>query len=72
MSQQLSTSAAATIYGRLRALMPRRRPHAGGPPALSDEVLRSVGLSRQKTSYLRDLSRKVVDGSLATDVALSR
>jgi DNA-3-methyladenine glycosylase II len=67
VSQQLSTRAAATIYGRLRALMP-----GGGPPTaeailpLSDEILRSVGLSRQKASYLRDLSQKVVDGSLHT------
>ena len=50
VSQQLSTRAAATIYGRLRALMPD-----GGPPTpeallpLSDEALRGVGLSRQKT-----------------------
>ena len=69
VSQQLSTKAAATIYGRLRALMP-----ASGPPTpeailpLSDEALRGVGLSRQKVSYVRDLSQKVVDGSLRTDV----
>jgi DNA-3-methyladenine glycosylase II len=68
VSQQLSTKAAATIYGRLRALMP-----GGGPPTaeailpLSDDMLRSVGLSRQKASYLRDLSQKVVEGSLHTN-----
>jgi 3-methyladenine DNA glycosylase/8-oxoguanine DNA glycosylase len=68
VSQQLSTKAAATIYGRLRALMPE-----GGPPTpagilpLSDEALRGVGLSRQKVSYVRDLSRRVMDGSLKTD-----
>lgn len=68
VSQQLSTRAAATIYGRLRALMP-----AGGPPTpealmpLSDEALRGVGLSRQKTAYMRDLSQKVMDGSVKTD-----
>jgi DNA-3-methyladenine glycosylase II len=68
VSQQLSTRAAATIYGRLRALMPD-----GGPPTpqgllpLTDEALRGVGLSRQKTAYMRDLSRKVLDGSVRTD-----
>ncbi len=68
VSQQLSTRASATIYGRLRALMP-----GGGNPTpealllLSDEALRGVGLSRQKTGYLRDLSRKVLDGSVKTD-----
>jgi len=68
VGQQLSTRAAATIYGRLRALMP-----GGGPPTpdalmpLSDAVLRGVGLSRQKTAYVRDLSQKVMDGSVDTD-----
>lgn len=68
MSQQLSTTAAATIYGRLRALM----PDGGAPTAeaillLSDETLRAVGLSRQKVSYVRDLSQRVIDGRLKTD-----
>jgi DNA-3-methyladenine glycosylase II len=68
ISQQLSTKAAATIYGRFLALLP-----AGQEPAphhvlpLEDEAMRSVGLSRQKISYLRDLSEKVLDGSLQPD-----
>jgi DNA-3-methyladenine glycosylase II len=67
VSQQLSTRAAATIYGRLRALLPN-----GGTPTpeallpLSDEALRGVGLSRQKLGYMRDLSRKMLDGSINT------
>lgn len=67
ISQQLSTKAAATIFNRFLALLPDGgavTPHAVLP--LSDEVLRGVGLSRQKTSYLRDLSRRVLDGSLET------
>ena len=68
VSQQLSTRAAATIFGRLRALM----PDAGTPRPeallnLSDAELRAVGLSRQKTAYLRDLSAKVVAGEVRTD-----
>src|SRR5688572_11294588 len=68
VSQQLSTRAAATIYGRLRA-----RLSNNGPPtpealsALSDEALRGVGLSRQKANYVRDLSQKVLSGELRTD-----
>jgi DNA-3-methyladenine glycosylase II len=67
VSQQLSTRAAATIYGRLRALLPN-----GGTPTpeallpLSDEALRGIGLSRQKLAYMRDLSRKMLDGSINT------
>ena len=65
VSQQLSTRAAATIYGRVRALLPD-----GGIPTpdaillLPDEALRGAGLSRQKLGYLRDLSRKMLDGSI--------
>lgn len=68
ISQQLSTKAAATIYARFNALLPDNNgpaPHHVLP--LSDETLRSVGLSRQKISYLRDLSQRVLDGSLQTD-----
>lgn len=68
ISQQLSTKAAATIHGRFVALLPPDgglTPHAVLP--LSDDVLRGVGLSRQKIGYLRDLSAKVLDGSLETD-----
>jgi DNA-3-methyladenine glycosylase II len=68
VSQQLSTRAAATIYGRLQALMPDAAPPT--PEALrplSDEALRGVGLSRQKTSYMRDLAQKVLEGSVKTD-----
>jgi 3-methyladenine DNA glycosylase/8-oxoguanine DNA glycosylase len=59
--------AAATIYGRLRSLLPD-----GGTPTpeallpLPDEALRAVRLSRQKLGYMRDLSRKMLDGSINT------
>ena len=57
-AQQISTRAAATIHGRLVALMPD-----GVKPAallaLTDAQLREAGLSRQKISYVRDLAAKV-------------
>jgi DNA-3-methyladenine glycosylase II len=61
--QQLHGKAAATIFKRLTDL-------AGTPltPAgilkLSEEQLRSVGLSKQKLSYLRDLATKTQTGEL--------
>jgi DNA-3-methyladenine glycosylase II len=65
VSQQLSTRAAATIYGRLRALLPNgRTPTPEALLPISDEALRGVGLSRQKLGYMRDLSRKMLDGSI--------
>ena len=62
--QQLSGKAAATIHRRFSELYPNKRPRAHLVLATSDEALRGAGLSRQKIGYLRDLSARVVDGSL--------
>jgi DNA-3-methyladenine glycosylase II len=67
ISQQLSTRAAATIYKRFRALLPDGGvPTPEGLLPLSDEALRGVGLSRQKLGYMRDLSQKVLEGTVNT------
>jgi DNA-3-methyladenine glycosylase II len=63
-NQQLSTKAAATIYTRLAALMPGDVPVPDAVSALTDTELRQVGYSRQKIGYLRDLCRRVQDGTL--------
>ena len=61
--QQLNGKAAVTIFKRLAAL-------AGEPLSpegilkLSDEQLRSVGLSKQKSAYLKDLAAKTAAGLL--------
>jgi DNA-3-methyladenine glycosylase II len=61
--QQLNGRAAATIMDRFTVL-------AGDPLTpkgilqLSDAEMRGVGLSRQKTSYLRDLAEKTQSGVL--------
>ncbi|HEY2151190.1 MAG TPA: DNA-3-methyladenine glycosylase [Vicinamibacterales bacterium] len=68
VSQQLSTKAAATIFGRFVALFPESRiPGAGAIAAQSDTALRGVGLSGQKVGYLRDLSARIADGRLNLD-----
>ena len=65
VSQQLSTKAAATIFGRFVALFPDGHiPSAAAIAAQSDEALRAVGLSGQKVGYLRDLSARIADGRL--------
>jgi len=65
VSQQLSTKAAATIFGRFVALFPDNHiPNAPAIAALDDAALRAVGLSGQKVSYLRDLSARIIDGRL--------
>src|SRR5580704_9362790 len=61
--QQLNGKAAETIFKRFAAL-------AGDPVApegiakLSDQQMRSVGLSKQKSSYLRDMAERVLRGEL--------
>ncbi|MEY2483159.1 MAG: DNA-3-methyladenine glycosylase [Verrucomicrobiota bacterium] len=71
--QQLSGKAAATIFGRVRALYPRRK---WLDPALilktPDETLRACGLSRSKTAALKDLAAKTLDGTVPSARALSR
>jgi DNA-3-methyladenine glycosylase II len=61
--QQLSGKAASTIYGRLAAA-------AGDPVSpeailkLTPEEMRALGLSRQKTAYVRDLAERTSQGEI--------
>jgi len=61
--QQLSGKAAATIYGRVRALFPaRRRLDPRSLLEMPDEALRGAGLSRGKLAAARDLAAKTLEG----------
>ena len=65
VGQQLSTTAAAAIYGRLTARFGGRAPTPEEVLADDPEELRaSAGLSRAKVSFLRSLAEHVLDGSL--------
>jgi len=64
VSQQISTSAAHSIYLRFHGLFQGRSPTPERLRSLSLETLRSVGLSRQKAAYLHDLSRRFLDRSI--------
>ena len=64
VGQQLSTKAAATIHRRLLDLLPNGVATPETLDALNDAQLRQVGLSRQKSSYIRDLSQKAASGEL--------
>ena len=61
--QQLNGRAAVTIFNRFTAV-------AGNPLSpegilkLTDDQMRGVGLSKQKTAYLRDLAEKTTAGLL--------
>jgi DNA-3-methyladenine glycosylase II len=61
--QQLAGRAAQAIYGRVRATVGETlTPDALN--AVSDETLRAAGLSGNKLASLRDLSAKVLDGTV--------
>lgn len=63
VGQQISTRAAATIFGRLEEAC-GGKVSAGTLSELSDGKLRTCGLSRQKRAGLRDLSAATVAGRL--------
>ena len=64
ISQQLSVKAAATILKRFRDLFGDAFPSPEDILTKDIEVYRSVGLSRQKATYISDLAQKVLDGSV--------
>ena len=61
--QQLNGKAAATIWGRVRALYGKRKwLDPKQVLATKDEALRAAGLSRSKVAALKDLAAKTIDG----------
>ncbi len=78
LEQQVSLDSARAAYDRLDELIPG--VDAAALVDLSDQQLRDVGFSRQKTRYARELAERVLDGrldlteltSLADDEARSK
>jgi DNA-3-methyladenine glycosylase II len=68
VGQQLSTKAAESIFGRLIAKFDGRGPTPRELIDMDPDELRSVGLSRAKVAYLRDLAERVEDGELQLDL----
>src|ERR1700720_3833122 len=71
--QQLSGKAAATIWGRVRALYPKKRKL--DPKlvlATPDKKLRAAGLSGSKVAALKDLAAKTIDGTVPSARALAK
>ena len=66
ISQQLSVKAAATIYKRFVDSFDQF-PEPEEILAREDSELRAVGLSGQKTRYIKDLASRVLDGSVRFD-----
>src|SRR5690349_16680869 len=71
--QQLNGKAAATIWGRVRALYPKSKwLDPAKVLATPDNTLRAAGLSRSKVAALKDLAAKTIDGTVPSGRALLR
>ena len=62
--QQLSGRVAQVIFGRLLAAVPGGVLTPAAILALRPAKMRALGLSKQKTAYIRDLARHTRDGRL--------
>src|ERR1700722_10649594 len=71
--QQLNGTAAATIFGRVKALYPGRRfPAPEELLATPDEKLRGAGLSRSKVAAIKDIAAKTLEGVVPDFRAIAR
>ena len=56
VSQQLSVKAAATIHGRFLDLFENNYPNQEVVIKMEPEIMRQVGLSRQKSNYIKNVA----------------
>jgi DNA-3-methyladenine glycosylase II len=64
VAQQISGKAARSIWDRLEALLQPEGVCAEAIHARTLQQLRSAGISRQKGSYLKDLSARILQGEV--------
>jgi DNA-3-methyladenine glycosylase II len=64
VNQQLSGRVAAVIFGHLAAAVPEGLLTPENILALRPAKMRKLGLSKQKTAYIRDLARRTRDGAV--------
>ncbi len=62
--QQLSGKAASTIFGRFKDCCGVRTLNPAAVVAVSEQQMRSAGLSGQKARYIRDLAEKTASGEV--------
>ena len=70
--QQLAGKAAATIFGRVKALGTSGFPTPEEILLLDETQLRGAGLSRQKIAAVKDLAAKTLDGTVPPLAKLRR
>jgi len=62
LEQQVSIASAKATYGKMIEFFGQIAP--GKMLSASDEQFRALGISRQKTSYIKDMANRVVNGNL--------
>ena len=72
VGQQLSTKAAATIWGRVVELFGGGTPSPAQVIKADPQDLRDAGLSWGKVAYFRDLAEHVLDGELDLEALAQR
>ena len=70
--QQLSARAAATIFGRVRAIFPGGHLEPKVVVATPDATLRAAGLSAAKLASVKDLAARSIAGDIPTLAQLGR
>jgi DNA-3-methyladenine glycosylase II len=70
--QQLAGSAARAIWGRVIGLFEDGLPHPERLIALSDTHLRSAGLSRNKTRYMKEIAHKTLAGHVPNAAQIAK
>jgi DNA-3-methyladenine glycosylase II len=70
LEQQVSISSAKATYRKLAEHFGDITP--GNMLSAADETFRSLGVSRQKTSYIKDMTNRVVSGTLDFDSLASK
>jgi DNA-3-methyladenine glycosylase II len=66
INQQLSLASAASIYGRFKKLF-KNKITPQNTLKLTLEQLKSVGLSKQKSSYIQNVATAIISGQLKVD-----
>jgi DNA-3-methyladenine glycosylase II len=64
LSQQIASAAADSIIRKVRAIYPDGKLEAASMSKTPARKLRSAGVSPQKLTYLKDLSKKVASGKI--------
>jgi DNA-3-methyladenine glycosylase II len=71
--QQLTGKAAATIFGRVKALFPKKKiPKPQLILDTADELFRAAGLSGAKTAAIKDIALKTIEGVVPSARAIEK